>query len=353
MIALLGREPGPTDGVADYCARLSEALKTLGHDLRVRRVHWDREGRLRTLRSMWRHPDCRTREWVLLQYTAFAWSRTGIPLFALAVGALARLRGARLATVFHDSALHEAPGAVGHVRRRGQLVVMRSLYRLSDVSIVTVPLEAASWLPDTRKAVTIPVGSNVAPCNASASRSARHGASPLVAVFGVTGGPSREREVHLISEVVSAVRETVPDLRLVFFGCGTSEAAPLLHSKIHSPFEVRGLVSSDEAHHLLESASAVLFVRGAAASGRTTAVSGIVAGTPLVGFLGPTTGHPITAAGVCLVERNTPAAMVEALRSVLTDETLWTEMHRRNLRATAEYFSWAAIAERMAHVLRP
>lgn len=351
MIALLGREPGPTDGVGDYCARLSEALRPLGHDLRVRRVHWDREGGLRALRSTWRHLACKTGEWFLLQYTAFAWSRTGIPLFALAVGALARLRGGRLATVFHDSVPHETPGVVGHVRRTGQLVVMRSLYRLSDVSIVTVPLEAASWLPDTRKAVTIPVGSNVAPSKAPASRSARHGVSPLVAVFGVTGGPSRDHEVRLIYEVVSAVRETVPDLRLVFFGCGTSEAAPLLQSKIHSPFEVRGLVSPDEAHRLLESASAVLFVRGAVASGRTTAVSGIVAGTPLVGFLGPTTGPPITEAGVLLVRHDTPGALADALKRVLTDGAVWTEMHRRNLRATEEYFSWAAIAERMAHVL--
>jgi glycosyltransferase involved in cell wall biosynthesis len=228
---------------------------------------------------------------------------------------------------------------------------MRSLYRLSDTSIVTIPREAAPWLPDTMKAVTIPVGSNVAPAGHRPTQTAPRARPPLVAVFGVTGGTSRDNEVRLIAETVAMVREAVPDITLVFFGCGTSEAAPLIQERVACRFEVKGLLPSDEAHRLLESASAVLFVRGAVASGRTTAVSGIVAGTPVVGFLGPTTGPPITVAGAWLVQRDAPEALADALRTVLTDDAVWAEMRQRNVRATAEHFSWTAIAERMARAL--
>jgi len=288
---------------------------------------------------------------VLLQYTAFSWSRSGLPLPFVLTALLLRGRGARLAVVYHDSLPHEGSSPVARLRKAAQGAVMRWAYRLSDLAVLTVPLASVSWLPDRRRAVTIPVGSNVGPLDSSSRTPSRRSEEPIVAVFGVTGGHARP-EATLVAEALAPARNSMPGLRLVFFGSGTREAEPTIREFLGGiPTEVLGVLAPDGAQEVLERARALLFVRGAVAGGRTTAVAAIAAGTPLVGFAGPTTGSPITEAGVYLVPYGRTDLLGEALREVLCDAALWNDLHERNLAAMAQHFSWAAIATRLLEAL--
>ena len=78
-IALLARKDEPTDALEEYCLYLSAALSKQEIQLEIQRVPWEIHGwtaAFKTLRKQamqWRGT------WVLVQYTALAWSSRGFP----------------------------------------------------------------------------------------------------------------------------------------------------------------------------------------------------------------------------------------------------------------------------------
>src|SRR3974390_1802528 len=102
VFALLGRKDEPTDAVEEYCRYLSGALKAHDIQLDIRRVPWELHGwsasfeALRLMATQWRG------RWVLVQYTALAWSARGFPHKALRVFDILKNAGARTGVVFHD-----------------------------------------------------------------------------------------------------------------------------------------------------------------------------------------------------------------------------------------------------------
>ncbi len=79
-IALLGRAGAPTDAVEEYCSYLGEALRARGISLAIERVPWEQRGWRRALRSLRRRAKAWKDTWVLVQYTALAWSARCFPL---------------------------------------------------------------------------------------------------------------------------------------------------------------------------------------------------------------------------------------------------------------------------------
>jgi len=79
-IALLGRRDFPTDGVEDYCVHLGEALARWGVALQLVRVPWAEKGWFYAFRWLWQEARAWHGRWVLVQYTALAWSRQGFPI---------------------------------------------------------------------------------------------------------------------------------------------------------------------------------------------------------------------------------------------------------------------------------
>jgi glycosyltransferase involved in cell wall biosynthesis len=352
LIALLGREAGPADGVRDYCRLLGQALELRGFRLELIHTPWAKLGWPRAFWWVWSRKPRWAGARVLLQYTAFSWSRSGLPLPFALTALLLRMRGAKLAVVYHDSLPHGARSIVGRLRTAAQVFAMRVTYRLSDLAVLTVPLDVASWLPDRRKAVTIPVGSNVAPLDSPPRRPRGSSDDPVVAVFGIDGGAHAATEVAQIAHAVGLARASSPRIRVVLFGTGTTEAEREIRTLLGGvPTDVLGVLEPQAAQEVLETAHATLFVRGAVASGRTTAVAAIAAGTPVVGFSGPVTGSPITEAGVRLVPGGRADLLGLALGEVLANAALWDELHRRNLEAMQRHFSWPAIAGRLLDLL--
>jgi glycosyltransferase involved in cell wall biosynthesis len=349
-IAILGRPDTPTDGVQDYCEFLGRDLQRHGIECNLVRVDWRRKGWVGALQELRTESRNYRGKWVLLQYTALAWSRRGFPIGALAVLSILRRRGARCAVVFHE------PFRQGGLRWRDQLRgacqswVIRRLYRGAEKSIFPEPLENIGWLPrGESKATFIPIGANIPERAAPAATADNNGAAKTVAVFCVTGAPHDRVEIEDISEAARVAAANGAKPRFLFFGRGTPEARGKIADAfrgISADVSVLGLLSAAEISELLAASDAMLCVRGAIYSRRGSAIAGIACGLPIVGYKGPETGFPFTEAGLALAPYRDRGALAQTLSRVLADDRLRQELRKRSMRAQAEYFSWQRIAAR-------
>lgn len=355
-VALLGRRDEPTDALRDYCDWLAQALAQRAVCLELEEVSWEREGWLRALMRLWLQSKQWRDRWVLMQYTSLSWSRRGFPFGALAVLRVLRHRGIRCAVVFHDSSSYPGERLTDRVRRACQYWVMSRAYRLANRCIFTIPPEGISWLPaGPAKAVFIPIGPNIPECQVRTGNGSQGEDSyKTVAVFGVTGGAGILREVPDIAYAVRRVREKVSFLRLVVLGRGSEEAKDALREAFQGTdvdVSVLGLLPAKEIACTLAGSDVLLFVRGHLSGRRGSGIAGIACGLPIVGYAGPETRFPITAAGVQLVSQGDREALAVALGRVLSDGGLRKHLRQRSLQAQANYFSWNKIAESYATVL--
>ena len=353
-IALLGRKDVPTDAVEEYCRYLSEALQAHNIQLEIRRVPWEIHGwreslkALRLMAAQWKG------NWVLIQYTALAWSSRGFPGRVLQVARLLRDAGVRLGIVYHDVEPYTGARWVDKGRRFLQVRTMRRLVALSDVAVFTVAIEKISWLPrNERRAVFVPVGANLpSPLEPSITDS-RQGV-PTVSVFSITGGEPGARET---SDVVGAIRyaaKEIGQLRLLVFGRHAELRENALREGLRDlpvAVSVEGVIDENEIVNRLSASDVSLFIRGSISSRRGSAIAGIACGLPVIAFAGPETAAPITEAGVVLVPSDDPETLGRALVRVLSDTIYRSDLAERSRAAYREYFSWEAIARRFAAAL--
>jgi glycosyltransferase involved in cell wall biosynthesis len=352
IVALVGQRDEPTDGVADYCAWLGDALKACDFELATFRVRWPELGwsaalaELREKAKQWR--GC----WVLLQYTGMAWSRRGFPGRAPGIVSALKKSGVQCGVVFHD--YHPFPGnrIIDRVRRAHQLHILWRLYQLADLAIFTAPLDKVSWVPGRdQKSAFIPVGAN---CPEPAGFSPHSEGPKTVAVYCVTAGRRMVQEVSDIGYAVKRTESVAGALRLVVFGRGSQEAASALNAEFAETaidVEVLGLLSPEDVSRTLTRADVLLFVRGEISTRRGSAIAGIACGLPIVGFQSVDTAWPLTEAGLLLVPEGDREALSAALTKVLSDPALRQSLQQRSRHAQEQYFSWLAIARRFAAVL--
>ena len=356
LVALLGKLETPTDGVEDYCHWLSRALLKTGWELECLQFPWP-QGWFAAFAWLWRHSRDWRGRWVLVQYTAFSWSRHGFTFGLLAVLWILRRRGVRSALVLHDPGPCAGQRWIDGLRRRVQVPVLRAAYRLSDRSIFTVDLENASWLSANRaKAVFIPVGANLPGTSPIALKAGAGSNRPKeVAVYCLTGGVHAQREAEAIAYAVLRAAGEAGPVRLVLLGRNaiTGEAplrAALAGSGVE--VEVHGVLPAEAVEQRLSQADVLLFVRGGISSRRGSAIAGIVCGLPVVAYSWRETGPPVTEAGVVLVPSGDREALAGALTRVLADDAFRAHLRRRSLGARERYFSWEAIAAKYAEALR-
>src|SRR5207248_2005766 len=100
--------------------------------------------------------------------------------------------------------------------------VMRRAYRMANLSILTVPVQNAKWLPPRpAKAVFTPVGSNVPQPPSSAEIPAQTNAKRAVSVFAITDRGA-DREIEELALIVNAAASAAGSFRLVTFGRGSA-----------------------------------------------------------------------------------------------------------------------------------
>jgi len=355
-IALLGRADTRVDGVADYCQYLGQNLAKLGVDLRLIRVEWVADGWLRSLQNLWSQSEQWRGMWVIPQYTAMAWSSRGFPIGALVCVMILRARGARCAITFHEPWGVNGPRAIDKIRCGFQNWTIKTLHRMANKSILTIPLNTVPWLSEKdAKSASIPLGPNI-PENLT-KRTAAHapkGTKKTVVVFCVSEPPHGDREINDIAAAMRLAASKETRLRIVFVGRGTVEAQSAIDRAFErSEIEVcnRGLCEAEEVSRIFSEADAMLAVRGRLYLRRGSALAGLACGLPIVGYAGAAEGTIIKEAGIILVPFEDQAALGSALRNILTDSALWQKMHEKNLCIQQKYLSWSVIAATYAGCL--
>ncbi len=356
IIALLGRRDAPTDAVEEYCQFLGDALEQEGYDLTMERVNWSEENYSAALAVLKRKARGWKGLWVLVQYTALAWSARGFSSRFRNVLKILQDSGAFVVVVFHDVEPYPGKRIVDRVRRRSQLRTMRKALEMSEVAVLTVPAGKLSWIKShSAKTVFIPVGANL-PVSTTASvrepipRDGRLG----IAVYGVTGGKPGIEEVKHITEAVRFAAARVGPVRLIVLGRNSRDAEGALQNGLTGvdvELTVMGVLPGEDVVRCLSLCDVLLFVRGQISTRRGSAIAGIACGLPVVAFAGPETAPPITEAGIALYAPDREGALGEVLAKVLSDQHYRATLAKQSLLAQREYFSWRAIAKSYTELL--
>src|SRR5258708_16680705 len=233
IIELLGRPDTPTDAVEEYCRYLGEALVAEDFKLIIKRIAWNENGWTRATRSLRRHAKGWSGTWVLVQYTALAWSMRGFPLRFPRVLKTLKAGGARVGVVFHDAEPYSGTRVIDGLRRRAQLRAMLEALRLSDAAVFTVPMENISWIKrHPGKEHFIPVGANLPTSSEANSRKGISTREKLsVAVFGITVGEAGRKEIEKIVEAVRFAASRVGNLRVIVLGRNAQSAEAELRKR--------------------------------------------------------------------------------------------------------------------------
>src|SRR6202158_243774 len=303
VIALLGRPDAPTDAVEEYCRYLGEALMAEDFELVIERVAWPESGWARAASALRRRAREWREEWVLVQYTALAWSTRGFPLRFSRVLKILKAAGARVGVVFHDVEPFSGKRVIDQLRHGAQLHAMRKALRLSDAAVFTVPMEKISWIKRRPgKGCFIPVGANLpTSVEANSRKGILTGGRLSVAVFGITGGEAGRKEIENIVEAVRFAASRVGNLRLIVLGRGAQSAEAELRKRFRDSaveLHVLGVLPGKDVVRSLTVSDVLLFVRGHISTRRGSAIAGIACGLPVIAVGGTGNGRAITEGGV-------------------------------------------------------
>jgi glycosyltransferase involved in cell wall biosynthesis len=356
-VAVLGQRKEAIDAVEEYCRYLGAALEKHAFSFEITRVEWATKGWRRALDELRRKVGNEGNTWVLLQYTALAWSRRGFSLRVPGIIRSLKKNGARCAVVFHDAEGYCGNRLVDRIRRAAQLHTMQEAVRLADLSIVTVPAEKIPWIGrNSRNVVFIPVGANLpSPETAWSQEKDRPKNLRTVAVFSISGNRAGAEEVESIARTVRYAAERMGMLRLLVMGRHSEISGSQLKEKLLGTsvqVTIHGLLPAEEIVQKLGASDVLLFTKGPISSRRGSAIAGIACGLPVIASEGWETGTPITEAGVVLIPETAKNEFGPALLRVLTDAAYRARLSERSKRAQEVYFSWSAIGARYAKELR-
>lgn len=342
ILLLLGRPDEPVDGVHDYSMKLASVLTARGHSVSVARLRWDRTGWVRSLIQLRRRLGNEPRAWVLLQFTAGAWSKTLFTSWVLVLCSLVRWTGSHFGVVVHDPFPIPGTRVRDRVRRRYQALVFRILARKADAMFATLDPLIIPWCGKTERETVkvLPVGTNIP---VTGGRKERDGYS--VGVFCV----SRPTEEGLsISHAVRDLAGVARNVRLAIFGRNALLVEQDMRRLLaDSSVEVRvdGILPATKVSAILAGLDVVLFVRGGVSSRRGTVAAALAHGLPVVGFRSMETGWPITEAGLVLSDEGDVDGLASSLNRIATEAGFAQELRDRSEAAHSRYFAWERIAE--------
>lgn len=366
-IALLGQQQAIADGVFDYTEKLAQSLQKQGCDLQQVQMPWREQGWTKALQWLWQASLQWQDRWAIVQFTASAWSKLALPVMFVLVVRLLKIRSVRVAVMFHEVQGYPGDRWKYKIRRWVQLWTIQTAMKLADRSIFNVSLEQLTWLPiASSNATFIPVGSNMLEPDLMMLKSRveqqysggtadrAKNTQKTVVVFGMTSIEITQDEVEAIARAIEQTSQKIPHLHLVTLGRGSKEAEEALRKTLQGvrvDISVLGMLEPEEITQILVKSDVMLFVRGEICTRKTTAISGLSCGLPIIAYTGKETAHPLPEAGVLLVPQGDRDALASALIRVLEDDQLWLELHKRSLEVYKNYFAWDTIAKRFIEEL--
>ncbi len=311
--------------------------------LDIQRFPWEKVGWPRALFQLKQSSAAWHGQWVLVQYTALAWSARGFPQKILRALKLLKSAGARVAIVFHDVEPYAGSRLIDRLRRAVQARTMRRALSIADAAVFTVAPEKISWLSGAlSKAIFIPVGPNL-PIPVEDIPVAGNSV-PTIGVFSITGGEAGARETEVILAAVTRAAAQLGKLRLSIFG----RHAELRESELRRglqdlPVElsVEGVVDPEQVIRKLSACDILLFVRGVISSRRSSAIAAIACGLPVIARRGAETASPVTEAGVILIPSDDPLLFAAALVQFFSDPVFRGELAARSRTAYQQHFLMA------------
>jgi glycosyltransferase involved in cell wall biosynthesis len=339
-VAIVGMSATGACGVRDHSAVLASAL---AHEGVAGSRHWlDREDRsLRADRvtvgdwSATLSDDLRAGSYdaVVWEYSVFAHSYRGLPVFVAPTLAALRRAGLPLVGFMHELVYPwRLGGARGRVWAATQRAVLPGIVRACEELIVTADFRA-SWLRRQRwlaprPLALAPVFSNLPrPSEAESARSARAGAESgrvRVGTFGYVYGSSR---IALVLDALRLLERRGPQPRLALLGAPGRDSLPAqrwlaaARARALEPLlDFEGPLPPQQISDAIAACDVLLFADPPGPTSRKgTLAAALASGRPLVALDGPRTwSAPVRDGALRLVEPQA-GALATALERLLAD----------------------------------
>jgi hypothetical protein len=333
--AVVGVSMGETCGVRDHAGLLTAALAELDVSCSL---HWlsREQTSLRGARSevaAWARRlaaelDKERPQAILLHYSVFSYSHRGLPLFVRRLLGTLRSAEVPIVAVLHEFAYPWGLGGPsGFVWAATQRAALVDVVRSSAALVVTTPsridwLESRRWLA-RRPMALAPVFSNLPSVPDQEPRDSR--TQRRIGLFGwAYQGAARE----LVLDAIGLLSAQGLDFRFVLLGAPgpDSPAAGVWRElarerDVAEQLEFSGVLGARELAGALAGCDVLLHPEPDGPTSRKgTLAASLAAGTPVVALDGPRRWNELLAAQAAAVVSPAPAAVAEAVASLLADE---------------------------------
>ncbi|HEX9775529.1 MAG TPA: glycosyltransferase family 4 protein [Actinomycetota bacterium] len=355
--------PPAVDGIGDHADHLADALAATGIEVAVVTsaaevaersafaVHpvierWDARG-FGAIASAVAETAPDAINW---HYNPFSIGRKGL---APSAGRLARALASRAPLVL---SLHELwfpfwrAGARGLAWALGQRAQIRPVLGAATRWVVTTETRERDLRRiDPSKVVRIPTGPSVVPTGKNAREAL--GLPEGAFVAGHLGGVGPGRDLTPLLAAIERLRREGLDVRLALLGATGPFTPP---ESVRDAIVLPGPASREDLSAQLTACDVYVHAdrAGASAGRRTSIVSALAHGLPLVSYTGPDQSTDLTPGRDVLVVPPVPGALAAVLADLATDRDKARSLGEAARALYEEKFSWGVIARRFAPLLQ-
>ena len=354
---------GEVCGVRDHAALLSDGLTTAGFYPVVEWGTWSSQPTRADvdawLRRVGAQVDQERPDVILLHYSVFTLAWRGVPVHAVTVTGALRGLGPPVVILLHEFAYPWGrSGWRGIVWAAAQRLALWFVVSRSAALIVTTPdraewIASRRWLP-RRPVAMAPVFSNLPPAQSP------HPATRAGTLIGLFGYGHESVPLPLLLDALSALRQTMPRMRLLLLGAPGADSATgrLMLSLarrrgVEDALEFTGVLPAQDLSNALADCDVLLFADlDGPSSRKTTLAASLASGRPVVALDGPNTWHDLLRDEAVALVCPTASALAEEIGRLLADHSAADALGARGREFAARHMSVEEAASVVLRVVR-